>query len=123
MEKRQRSMVGIVSVVLALLNMAGVVFLAGFSVAIGRNCAAVFEGAEIGIPALTRAVIAIHWSVWLLAALLVIVLLALKETIQEKWIPLGLNILFIPMAAGYWLLFHLLVLAPLSRLVQHLGAG
>ena len=123
MEKKKLGAAGVVSIVFAVLNAIGVLVSTGFSLHIRHKFMAVYDDLGAELPGVTQMILNIHWALWILASLILLALLAVKELIPKKWIPLLLNGILVLMGIVYWAIFSIALMIPMMNLVQQMATG
>jgi hypothetical protein len=120
MKESNRDIVGIASILLAVLNGIILVASVGASLMVRQRFADIFADFNAELPTATVIFLSIPWIVWLAVVVVVLAVLVAKEFITRKWIPLWLNLLFIGLAVGYWAVFVVVMMVPLIHLTQQL---
>ena len=120
MTDRKPAITGTVSLVLTVLNAIGLIVSAAYSLHIRHACDKMFEEFDASVPAVTRILLGVHWSVWILLSMALLTFLILKELIPNKSTTLRLNIAFMLLGIVYWAMFSVTMLLPLTKLIQRL---
>ena len=120
-EKKKPTVPGVISIILAGMNAIGLLLSLGYSLYIRNRFMAIFEDFGAALPTVTQLIIRTHWSIWVLGTVLGLVILALKELIPKKWIPLLLNGIFLLFGIIYWAVFSTAMLFPLAEMVEQIN--
>ena len=123
MEKKKLGVAGVVSIVFAALNALGLLVSIGYSLHIRHKFVVIYEDLGAELPGVTQMVLNIHWSVWILISLILLAILAIKEFISKKWIPLLLNGIYVLLGIVYWAVFSTALMVPLIKLIQQMENG
>ena len=123
MEKKKPGIVGALSIVFAVLNAIGLLVSVGCSLHIRHKFMQVYEDLEIELPGIAQLILNTHWAIWILTALVLLSILAVKELLSKKWVPLLLNGIFVLFGIVYWAVFSTAMVIPLMTLIQQLGNG
>ena len=83
----------------------------------------IYEDLGAELPSVTQMILNVHWALWILASLILLALLAVKELIPKKWIPLLLNGILVLMGIVYWAIFSTALMIPLMNLIQQMENG
>ena len=118
MEKQKPGVAGVVSIVFAVLNAIGLIVSAGCSLNIRHKFMQIYEEFEAELPALTQMILNVHWANWTVISLILLAILAVKELISKKWIPLLINGIFVLFGILYWAVFSTAMIIPLMQLIQ-----
>ena len=121
MKDRKLGAGGLVSIVLAVLNGIGLMVSVGCSLHIRRQFIQIFQELEVELPAMTQMILNVHWAIWILLSIILLAILAAKELIPKKWIPLLINGLYVLLGIIYWAVFSTAMMIPLMSLVQEMS--
>ena len=83
----------------------------------------IYDGLDVTLPSVTQMFINMNWVIWVQISFVLIALLAAKEIIARKWIPLLLNGIFSIGLLAYWIIFQTAMLIPLLMLVDQMKNG
>ena len=122
MEKKKLSVAGIISIVLAVLNGSGLLVSLGSSLHIRHKFLVIYQDLEVDLPVLTQGILSTHWGIWLLAGLVLLAVLVVKEFIPKKGITILINGLFFLLGIVYWAMFSTAMMIPLMEMVQQMEA-
>lgn len=118
MDKKKLGVAGVVSIVLAVLNGIGVLVSVGYSLHIRHKFIQIYQELGAELPGVTQMVLNTHWTIWILISLILLAILAVKELISKKWIPLLLNGIYVLLGIVYWAVFSTAMMIPLMKLIQ-----
>ena len=116
MQRNSPGSTGVASITLAAVNAIGLLISSLYSLHLRDKFAEIFSTmGHNALPVITRVMLGIHWSLWLLILMILLAALIAKEFIRKKWIPLVLNVLFLLLTGAYWLIFRTAMYVPLFQ--------
>ena len=123
MEDKKLGVAGVVSIVFAALNALGLLVSMGWSLHIRHKFMQIYQDFGAELPGVTQMILNIHWTMWVVISLVLLAVLAAKELISKKWIPLLLNGVFVLIGIAYWAVFSTAMMIPLMKLIQQMENG
>jgi type II secretory pathway component PulF len=113
MEKKIPNALGKISIIFATLNAIGLLLIVGLSLYFLPRFSQVFCESGATLPCITQLFINTHWTLWVSGTLVLLSVLAGKELIKNKTIPLILNGLFVLLGIVYIPIFTFALYAPI----------
>ena len=122
MNVNKKRIASVASKVFATLNALGLIFLVIYSLHVCQKFNAIHKEMGLDVPVVTQAVINVPAGAWILTAVILLAIIALKEKIARKWIPILLNCHFVLIGVVYWVIFSAIVIVlPLMQLAQQIN--